>query len=260
MKELVVRGRRSRLAPVLLLLLALALTGALYAALRPAGAVATVAGADDVATGRDLFRSNCSTCHGDNAEGNDVGPALVGVGAASVDFQMKTGRMPMAANAPQAEAKDPQFDDEQIAQIAAYVASLGPGPAVPSAEMVDPAGGDPAMGMEIFRTNCAMCHNAVGAGGALSEGKYAPPLYESTPTEIYEAMATGPQSMPVFNDANVSPQEKQDVIAYLYAQRDTSVGGFSLGNLGPVSEGLWVWVVGIGGLIGIAVWIGAKSS
>ena len=97
-------------------------------------------------------------------------------------------------------------------------------------------------------------------GGALSEGKYAPPLYESTPTEIYGAMATGPGSMPVFNDANVSPQEKQDVIAYLYSQRDTSVGGFSLGNLGPVSEGLWVWVVGIGGLIGIAVWIGAKSS
>lgn len=260
MKELVVRGRRSRLAPVLLLLLALALTGALYAALRPAGAVATVAGSDDVAAGHDLFRSNCSTCHGVDAQGNDVGPALIGVGAASVDFQMKTGRMPMANNGPQAEARDPQFDDDQIAQIAAYVASLGPGPAVPTAAMVDPAGGNAALGMEIFRTNCAMCHNAVGAGGALSEGKHAPPLFNSTPTEIYEAMATGPQSMPVFNDANITPQEKQDVIAYLYAQRDTSVGGFSLGSLGPVSEGLWVWVVGIGGLIGIAVWIGAKSS
>ena len=117
-----------------------------------------------------------------------------------------------------------------------------------------------ARGGDLFRINCAMCHNVVGSGGALTRGKYAPPLYASTPTEIYEAMATGPQSMPVFNDANISPQEKQDVIAYLYAQRDTSVGGFGLGNLGPVSEGLWVWVVGIGGLIGIAVWIGAKSS
>ena len=105
-----------------------------------------------------------------------------------------------------------------------------------------------------------MCHNAVGAGGALSEGKYAPSLWETTPTHIYEAMLTGPQSMPVFNDATITPEEKRDVIAFLVDQRQGSAGGISLGSLGPVSEGLWVWVVGIGGLIGCAVWIGAKSS
>lgn len=168
--------------------------------------------------------------------------------------------MPMANNSPQAEAKPAQFDAEQISQVAAYVASLGPGPAIPSAEQVDPAGGDPANGLALFRTNCAMCHNAVGAGGALSEGKYAPALYDSTPTEIYEAMLTGPQSMPVFNEANIDPQGKQDIIAYLMEQREPSVGGISLGSLGPVAEGLWVWIIGIGGLIAAAVWVGAKSS
>ncbi|MPV38582.1 cytochrome bc1 complex diheme cytochrome c subunit [Georgenia subflava] len=253
-------SRRSRYAPAVLLLLALILTGALYAVLAPKPATATTGDTADVEAGAALFRANCSTCHGLEAEGTDLAPSLIGVGAASVDFQMATGRMPMANNSPQAEAKPPQFDAEQISQVAAYVASLAPGPAIPDADQVDPAGGDPVNGMALFRTNCAMCHNAVGAGGALSEGKYAPALYDSTPTEIYEAMLTGPQSMPVFNEANIDPQGKQDIIAYLVEQRETSVGGITLGSLGPVAEGLWVWIVGIGGLIGAAVWIGAKSS
>lgn len=254
-------SRRNRYAPAVLLLLALILTGALYAVLAPKPATATTGGnAQDVEAGKALFEANCSTCHGLDGEGTDIAPSLIGVGAASVDFQMATGRMPMANNSPQAEVKPAQFDAEQISQVAAYVASLGPGPAIPSAEQVDPAGGDPANGLALFRTNCAMCHNAVGAGGALSEGKYAPALYDSTPTEIYEAMLTGPQSMPVFNEANIDPQGKQDIIAYLMEQRETSVGGISLGSLGPVAEGLWVWIIGIGGLIAAAVWVGAKSS
>ena len=116
--------------------------------------------------------------------------------------------------------------------------------------------------MLIFRTNCAMCHNAVGAGGALSEGKYAPSLFTTTPQQIYEAMLTGPQSMPVFNDANITEEEKRDVIAFLMEQRDpnASPGGANLGAVGPVSEGMWVWIIGMGALIGAAVWIGAKSS
>ncbi|MFD1507686.1 c-type cytochrome [Georgenia yuyongxinii] len=254
-------SRRSRYAPAVLVLLALILTGALYAVLAPRPAEATTTGtAQDIKQGEALFQANCSTCHGLDAEGTDLAPSLIGVGAASVDFQMATGRMPMANNSPQAEAKEPQFDGEQISQVAAYVASLGPGPTIPTADQVDPAAGDSANGMALFRTNCAMCHNAVGAGGALSEGKYAPALYESTPTEIYEAMLTGPQSMPVFNEANISPEGKQDIIAFLMEQRETSVGGITFGSLGPVAEGLWVWVIGIGGLIGLAVWIGAKSS
>lgn len=259
MKALAAR-RHHRLTPVLLLLLALLVTGGLYAALAPTSASADTAAADDIAAGEKLFLANCATCHGVNAEGRDEVPSLIGVGSAAVNFQVGTGRMPMQMNGPQAPAKPAQFDAEQTSQLAAYVASLGPGPSTPTAEQVDPALGDPSAGAALFRTNCAMCHNAVGAGGALSEGKYAPALWDTTPTHIYEAMLTGPQSMPVFNDATLTPEEKRDVIAYLVEQREGSAGGVDLGGLGPVSEGLWIWIVGIGSLIGCAVWIGAKSS
>lgn len=260
MKALAAR-RHHRLAPIVLLVLALLATGALYALFAPGSAAgATSPSASDIEAGEKLFVANCATCHGPGASGSDTAPSLAGVGAASVHFQVSTGRMPMQADGPQAPAKRPQFDEEQTLQLAAYVASLGPGPAIPAESQVDPALGDPANGMALFRTNCAMCHGAVGRGGALSDGKYAPSLWESSPTVIYEAMLTGPQSMPVFNDANISSEGKRDIIAFLAAQQDGSPGGHDLGSLGPVSEGLWVWVIGIGGLIGIAVWVGAKSS
>jgi ubiquinol-cytochrome c reductase cytochrome c subunit len=252
--------RHHRLAPVVLLLLALLVTGGLYAALAPSAVSASATDEDDVAAGDALFQANCATCHGPNAEGRPEAPSLIGVGAAAVDFQVSTGRMPMQMHGVQAAAKPPQFENEEIADLAAYVASLGPGPSIPSAEQVDPALGDAANGMALFRTNCAMCHGAIGKGGALSEGKYAPSLADSTPTEIYEAMQTGPQAMPVFNDANLTPEDKRDVIAYLELQEAGSPGGADLGAIGPVSEGLWVWVVGIGLLIATSVWIGAKSS
>ncbi|MBK5249219.1 MAG: c-type cytochrome [Actinomycetales bacterium] len=253
-------SRRHRFAPVILMALALLFTGAIYAALAPNAAQADTASATDIAEGERLFITNCSTCHGMSAQGTADGPALIGVGAAAVHFQVVTGRMPMAANAPQAEAKPPQLTGEQAQQIAAYIASLGAGPSIPSDQQVDPTLGDAANGMQVFRTNCAMCHNAVGAGGALSEGKYAPALDGATATVIYEAMLTGPQSMPVFNDATLTPDEKRDVIAYLMEQRQPNPGGLDLGSFGSVSEGIWVFVVGIGLLIGAAVWIGARSS
>jgi ubiquinol-cytochrome c reductase cytochrome c subunit len=252
--------RHHRSAPVVLLLLALLVTGGLYAALAPSPAGAAEASASDIETGAELFKANCATCHGMNAEGTQDAPSLIGVGAAAVDFQVGTGRMPMENNGPQALAKPPQFDDEQTKALAAYVASLGPGPAIPTAEQVDPADGDVANGMQLFRTNCGMCHNAIGAGGALSEGKFAPALWDSSPTVIYEAMVSGPQAMPVFNDANITPEEKRDIIAWIVSQREGSPGGAELGALGPVTEGLWAWVIGIGLLIACSVWIGAKSS
>jgi len=253
--------RHHRRAPMVLLAMALLLTGSLYAALSasPAGATDRM-GTDAVAAGEKLFQANCATCHGMGATGTANAPSLVGVGAAAVDFQVGTGRMPMAASGPQAPAKPVQMDAEQIAQLAAYVASLGDGPAIPSAEQVDPSRGDPATGMAVFRTNCAMCHNAVGAGGALSGGVSAPNLWNTSPTHLYEAMITGPGQMPVFNDINITPQEKRDVIAFIDQQGGTQPGGLDLGSLGPVSEGLWAWVLGLGLLIGAAVWIGARSS
>lgn len=252
--------RHHRIAPVLLLLLALVLTGVVYAALNPSPARAAAAGADDVDAGRALFQANCATCHGMKAEGRDKVPSLVGVGAAAVDFQVSTGRMPMQGTGPQALAKPPQFSREEISQLAAYVASLAPGPAIPTEDQVDPAKGDPATGMAVFRTNCAMCHGASGRGGALTEGKFAPSLANTDPTQIFEAMLTGPANMPAFDNSNLTPEEKRDVIAFLDEQRDGSPGGADLGAVGPVSEGVWVWVVGMGLLIGCAVWIGAKAS
>lgn len=252
------RGRRHKFAPILLTALALLLFGTVYSAVAPASAQSD--NEVDVEQGEALFIANCATCHGPSASGTDLAPSLVGVGAASVHFQVTTGRMPMQANGPQAPAKPPQFTDDEAMDIAGYVATLGPGPGVPEEDEVDPELGDPANGMLLFRTNCAMCHNAVGAGGALTEGKYAPSLSASSPTIIYEAMLTGPQSMPGFNNSTLTPEEKRDIIAFLIEQREPAPGGFTLGSLGPVSEGVWVFVVGIGLLIGAAIWIGSRSS
>lgn len=259
MKALAAR-RRSRLAPLVLVALALVVIGGAYAAVAPQPATAAEASEDQIALGEQIFLANCATCHGVNAAGTDVAPSLIGVGAAAVDFQVSTGRMPMSSNSAQAEAKPVQLDADQIAALAAYVASLGAGPAIPSPEMIDPSLGNAANGMELFRTNCAQCHNAVGAGGALSEGKFAPALTNTDPVHVYEAMLTGPQSMPVFNDANITPEEKRDIIAYLAAQDESRSGIFDLSGLGPVAEGVWVWVVGVGLLIGATVWFGARSS
>ncbi|WP_084078151.1 cytochrome c [Demequina sp. NBRC 110057] len=258
----IARRRHHKAAPLLLVLALLALITGVAAIAAPSTAAATeTASADDIATGEALFAANCASCHGLDAEGQDgVAPSLVGVGAAAVDFQVGTGRMPMQASGPQAIAKKAQFTQDEIDQLAAWVSSLGAGPAVPTAEQVDASLGDAANGMEVFRTNCAMCHGSIGGGGALTQGKYAPSLLETTPTHIYEAMLTGPQSMPVFNDANITPENKRDVIAYLTAQQEGSPGGLSLGAIGPVSEGFWAWLVLLGLIIGATVWVGARSS
>src|SRR5690606_1251840 len=149
----------------------------------------------------------------------------------------------------QGMVKPVQFSEEQTLQMAAYVASLAPGTALPEAQYLQGAGGT-ARGGELFRINCAMCHNISGAGGALSEGKWAPPLTGVAPTHIYIAMVTGPQNMPVFSDANITPQQKADIITYLkFIDEKPAVGGFSLGSLGPVAEGLFIWVIGLGAVV-----------
>lgn len=261
MKAIAAR-RHHRHAPVVLLALALILTGGLYAAFASTSAdAADVAQSEtDIEAGKKLFAANCASCHGIDAEGRSTAPSLVGVGAASVYFQVSTGRMPMQMDGPQAQAKPAQFDEVETQQLAAYVASLGAGPAIPTDDMVDPSKGNAANGMALFRTNCAMCHAASGAGGALTQGKYAPSVLKAEPAQIYAAMVTGPQSMPVFNDMTLTPEDKRDIIAFIEAQKEGAPGGLDLGAIGPVGEGLWIFVVGMGLLIGCAVWIGAKSS
>jgi ubiquinol-cytochrome c reductase cytochrome c subunit len=254
--------RRHPLAAIALLLMGLLVTGGLYAVattVNQAKATTTFT-ANDVEEGGKLFEANCATCHGMGASGSQSGPSLVGVGAAAVDFQVGTGRMPMQMNGPQAYKKPVQFNEEQTRQLAAYVASLGPGPAIPEAGVLDEQG-DSAKGGELFRTNCAMCHNAAAAGGALTRGKFAPALAGVSGEHIYEAMVTGPQNMPVFNDANISPEGKRDIITFLkQIEANGSPGGADLGALGPVSEGLFVWIAGLGVIIAFTIWLTSRTS
>ncbi|MCA1168989.1 cytochrome c [Rothia kristinae] len=256
--------RRHPLAAVVLLAIALVLTGGLYAvatASNQAQADTAAYTSQDIEQGEKLFSANCATCHGTEADGTDAGPSLIGVGAAAVDFQVGTGRMPLEMQGVQAQVKPGQFNDEQIKQLAAYVASLGAGPGVPDDEDVDVSKGDAANGAKVFLANCAMCHNAAGAGGALTRGKWAPTLMGVSEKHIWEAMETGPQNMPVFNDANITPEEKRDVITYLKSlETNTTPGGFALGSLGPVSEGLFIWTIGLGIVIAFTVWLTSRSA
>lgn len=268
------RHRRRPIAGAVLLLLGLVLTGSLYAAFSPAQAGSADSNEELVAEGRELFLVGCSFCHGQSGEGqstvngNHLGPSLVGVGAAAVDFQVGTGRMPMAQPGQQNPVKPQTYTQDEIDALAAYVASLGPGPAVPEESDYSVAGLTEeervdaiARGGLIFRTNCTACHAFSGKGGAMPQGGYAPNLDSTEARYIYEAMLTGPGNMDNFSDGNLSPEEKRDVIAYLYSLREQpNYGGFTLGGLGPVSEGLFAWLVGVGGLVGFAIWIAAHTT
>jgi ubiquinol-cytochrome c reductase cytochrome c subunit len=243
--------------------------GALYAVAAPAAKVAADTGnSQQIAEGQALFRVGCGSCHGLNGEGQVSGliqgPPLAGVGAASVDFQVSTGRMPMARPEEQAPIKKNLYSEEEIAALAAYVASLAPGPAVPTPEDYDPSNvseEDIARGGELFRTNCSACHNFAGAGGALPDGKYAPSLYGVSNKNLYQAMIIGPQQMPVFSDEVMRPEDKRAIIGYLNELHDRPQdGGLALGGLGPVSEGLWAWIIGLGSLLVFAIWIAAKGT
>ena len=254
-------SKRHPAALFAVLAVALGSTGAAYAAVNAQTAPKVVAKTEtQVEQGKQLFLEGCSSCHGLAAQGASDGPSLIGVGAASVDFQVGTGRMPLAAPGVQAMPKMPSYNEEETAALAAYIATLGAGPGIPTAEMLDTTNAELALGGELFRTNCAQCHGASAVGGALSEGRKAPSLMDSNAKHLYEAMVSGPQSMPVFADSTLSVEDKQNIIAYVAElQANKSPGGFSLGRLGPVTEGLFIFVVGLGVLIVAAVWIGAKA-
>jgi ubiquinol-cytochrome c reductase cytochrome c subunit len=252
------------------LLLGLLLTGGLYALFAPATAGTKASDTDDVAKGRTLFLVGCASCHGKNAEGivtkrgTNYGPSLIGVGAAAVDFQVGTGRMPMVQPGAQVLKKRPLYNDEEIGQLAAFVASLGPGPAIPTSQDYDPKGlsdEELSRGGEFFRTNCTACHNFEGSGGAMPNGGFAPKMSDATAKHIFEAMITGPQQMPVFSNDVLTEQDKREIIGYVKTlESSPNYGGFTLGGLGPVSEGFFAWVAGIGGLVLVAIWIAAHTA
>jgi ubiquinol-cytochrome c reductase cytochrome c subunit len=255
--------RRRPLVGYAAVLLALVAVGSLYAAVTGLGASTASAGSGSasplITQGKNLFAVSCASCHGMEGQGTSEGPSLVGAGAAAVDFQLSTGRMPLREVGAETPRKPPVYSQQEINAIAAYVASLGGGPAEPTDQQDSTAGADTALGQSLFNANCAQCHNYAGAGGALTDGKYAPPLTDATDKQIYEAMLTGPEAMPVFNDSTLSPSAKRDIIAYITQSRaEANPGGFSLGRVGPTTEGLVAWLGGIGALVLAAMWITAK--
>ncbi|PXY21706.1 cytochrome C [Prauserella sp. PE36] len=253
---------RRRMAGLLALGIALIGAGALYAVFAPQPQTAQ-AQVDPalLRKGEQIYNNTCISCHGANLEGvEDKGPSLIGIGDAAVYFQTSTGRMPMVRQEAQAARKPAKLTPEEIDALGAYIQAHGGGPERPAETGEALRGSDPARGGELFRLNCASCHNFTGQGGALSSGKYAPELAPANEDQIYTAMLTGPQNMPKFSDRQLSPEEKQDIVAYVKSVNEgNSPGGNGLGGFGPASEGVIAWVVGIGALIGATLWIGSRA-
>jgi ubiquinol-cytochrome c reductase cytochrome c subunit len=251
---------RRRIGAGIRMIAALTLVGGLYTAFAPSAVAEDTSGLSAAAQqGKGYYDQSCATCHGINGQGvSGRGPSLIGVGSAAVEFQVSTGRMPLARQESQAQRKKPQFTDDQARDIGAYIEALGGGPVVPPGDNLH-ANGNPANGGELFRVNCASCHSFGMGGGALSSGKYAPSI-DATDRQIYAAMLSGPQNMPVFGDNQLTPQEKQDVIAYIQnLKADQDPGGWGIGRLGPVPEALVIFLIGMVVLLFATLWIAGKS-
>ncbi|MDA8071503.1 MAG: c-type cytochrome [Actinomycetota bacterium] len=213
--------------------------------------------------GEVLFEQTCSACHGPQAAGTALAPDLQGVGPATVDFWVSTGRMPLASSAAEATIKPSRFSAKQTLAIAAFVASLAPtSPNYPDGvPVVDTKNANLALGDRLFVLNCAACHTITGAGDALANGAYAPTLHLATTTQVAEAIRTGPGEMPVFGPGELSNKQVADIVAYVTGpiQHPENPGGIGLGGVGPVAEGLVALLVGVGALMLVAFWLGERA-
>jgi ubiquinol-cytochrome c reductase cytochrome c subunit len=216
-----------------------------------------------IAPGQTLFELNCSSCHGADASGTARAPNLQGLGPATVDFWVSTGRMPLAVATAQPVQKPARFNRKQTLQIVAFVNSLAPtAPAYPSGiPKVNLGAADLVQGNSLFVLNCAGCHTITGAGDALSAGYFAPSLHKIYPRQIAEAIRTGPTQMPHFGPGNLSNQQVADIVKYVTStiQHPTNQGGLGLGGIGPVAEGFIGLLFGVGGIMLVAFWLGDRK-
>jgi ubiquinol-cytochrome c reductase cytochrome c subunit len=215
--------------------------------------------ASQLAAGQVLFAQNCSNCHGATALGSNRAPSLQGVGGATVDLWLTAGWMPLAEPTSQPEDKPVRFTSQQISQIVAYVTSLAPGGVpIPSVDLTNT---DLATGFDLFALNCAGCHTITGAGDELAGSVRAPSLHGVAPTQVAEAILTGPGNMPRFTSAQISPSQLNDLVGYVVQvlQHPTNPGGLSLGGVGPVAEGFVGLFVGVGACMLVAFWIGDRT-
>lgn len=218
--------------------------------------------------GAQLYAANCSACHGIAGAGKmtpgpvtstsgiaGIGPSLQGVGALAADFYLRTGYMPLQSPYTQPRRSRVLFNEHQIRSLVSYIASLGPGPAIPHP---DPALGTVAQGQTLFTENCAGCHQVAAAGGYVWNS-VAPPLYQDSPQQIAEAVRIGPNVMPRFSTQRLSDRQLDSVIAYLrYARSPDDRGGWALGHVGPVPEGLVAWFVAAVILVGVSMTVGRR--
>jgi ubiquinol-cytochrome c reductase cytochrome c subunit len=199
--------------------------------------------------GAELYAGNCASCHGIAGSGINsprpgaadmlgAGPPLRGVGAIAPDFYLRTGYMPLSSIHDQPGPNRVLFSDKEIRSLIAYVASLGAGPGIPKPQ---PASGSLPTGFQQFTQHCAGCHQEVARGGFVT-GAEVPPLQSATPTEIAEAVRVGPYLMPRFPTSQISDAQLNSIIKYVLSTRHPdNRGGWGIGNLGPIPEGLVTW-------------------
>ncbi|MEW2380497.1 c-type cytochrome [Micromonospora sp. NPDC047707] len=190
----------------------------------------------DLGRGASLYFRDCAGCHGQRGGGTPKGPAIAGAGAASVDFQVSTGRMPPASPRDVDRRADPVYGPEEIDALVRYVAGFGDGPPIPAVEP-----GDVSVGQALYLANCATCHSATGAGGALSGGRTAPALFEATAVQVAEAIRVGPGAMPAYPESLLDDRELNALVTYVEVlqnkRQDVDPGGLALGRIGPLYEG-----------------------
>jgi ubiquinol-cytochrome c reductase cytochrome c subunit len=222
----------------------------------PGAAGQASANATAVSRGRALFVQACATCHGFNAGGvPGMGPSVFGVGAQAADFYLSTGRMPLNNPRDPPVRNTPMFNRGQINDLVAYVGSFG-GPPIP---VVDPAQGNIAHGLQEFALNCAGCHQIEAAGGIVTGG-IAPPLNKATAVQIVEAARTGPFLMPRFTASQLSDYDLNSIARYVVQTRDPADrGGWGIGHIGPIPEGMVAWLIALVALVVVARLIGERS-